>query len=162
MVTYAVIIEAANDDRMLLPGMTAEAKIESASVERALRLPNDALRFKPRGAAALASRAHQALQRLERELERARRKVALTDEQAARVLSIMRAHRPSLGWAGRRSRGGARRQARGGRPRASRTGASCSAWRRPSPASSARRSGPHLEAWRAGRESAYAEEAGAA
>ena len=97
VVTYAVIIEAANDDRMLLPGMTAEAKIESASVEWTLRLPNDALRFKPRGAAALASQRNQALERLERELERAKRKVVLTEEQAARVLSIMRGASPEPG-----------------------------------------------------------------
>jgi HlyD family secretion protein len=89
VVTYAVIIEASNDDRLLLPAMTAEAKIESASVERALRLPNDALRFKPRGAATLAPSRNHALERLERELERAKRKVTLTEEQAARVLGIM-------------------------------------------------------------------------
>jgi HlyD family secretion protein len=42
VVTYTVIIEAANDNRILLPGMTAEASIESAKVDRALRLPLDA------------------------------------------------------------------------------------------------------------------------
>jgi HlyD family secretion protein len=89
VVTYAVMIEAANEDRVLLPGMTAEVRIESASVERALRVPNDALRFRPRGAAALASARDQARQRLEREMERARREVALTEEQTAQVLGVV-------------------------------------------------------------------------
>jgi HlyD family secretion protein len=97
VVTYAVIIEAANEDRMLLPGMTAEVRIESASVERALRVPNDALRFRPRGAALIASERNQAQQRLDREMERAKREVALTDEQAAKVLSVMTRAPPRAG-----------------------------------------------------------------
>ena len=64
VVTYTVIIDAANDDRMLLPGMTADARIESAKLDRALRLPNDALRFKPRGTAVPASVRNRTIQRL--------------------------------------------------------------------------------------------------
>ncbi len=88
VVTYAVIIEAENEDRVLLPSMTAEARIESASVERALRLPIDALRFRPRGQAAVAVR-KQGLRRLERELERVKREVALDEAQAAKVSALM-------------------------------------------------------------------------
>jgi HlyD family secretion protein len=111
VVTYTVMIEAGNDDRMLLPGMTAEAKIESASVERALRIPNDALRFKPRGQM-LASVRNQAERRLERELERARREVALTDEQAAKVAAMVRrAAGPPVGSGGGPVASGGKRQA---------------------------------------------------
>ncbi|MFN0217595.1 MAG: efflux RND transporter periplasmic adaptor subunit [Hyphomicrobium sp.] len=48
IVTYTVIIEASNDDRKLFPGMTANVQIEVAKLDNALRVPNDALRFKPR------------------------------------------------------------------------------------------------------------------
>jgi HlyD family secretion protein len=88
VVTYAVIIEADNDDRVLLPSMTAEVRIESASVERALRIPNEALRFRPRGVTP-ASMRQPAQRRIEGELERARREVALDEEQRAKVASIM-------------------------------------------------------------------------
>src|SRR5689334_278391 len=39
VVTYTVIIEADNDDRKLLPGMTANARIETAKLDNALRIP---------------------------------------------------------------------------------------------------------------------------
>jgi HlyD family secretion protein len=55
VVTYTVIIEAANAERKLFPGMTANVAIESARREDALRVVNDALRYKPRNAAASAS-----------------------------------------------------------------------------------------------------------
>lgn len=51
IVTYTVIIEAANDDRKLFPGMTANVQIAVAEKDDVLRVPNDALRFKPRGEA---------------------------------------------------------------------------------------------------------------
>jgi HlyD family secretion protein len=90
VVTYTVIIEAANESRILLPGMTAEASVESAKVDRALRLPIDALRFKLRGPAAPASARNLAQQHLDRELERAKSELALTGEQAARVATILK------------------------------------------------------------------------
>jgi len=89
VVTYTVIIEAANDSRILLPGMTAEASVESAKVDRALRLPIDALRFKPRGPAAPTA-ARNLVEQLDRELERVRSELALTDEQTARIAAIMK------------------------------------------------------------------------
>lgn len=52
VVTYTVIAEARNDDRRLFPGMTANVQIESAKRDGVLRVPNDATRFRPRGAAA--------------------------------------------------------------------------------------------------------------
>jgi HlyD family secretion protein len=91
VVTYAVIVEAANDDRLLLPGMTADARIESARLDRALRVPNDALRFKPKGIPmADAARRRAILQRLDRELEQARVELRLTAEQAAKIDAILK------------------------------------------------------------------------
>ena len=49
VITYTVIIDTDNADRKLLPGMTAEARIESEFVAGALRVSVDALQFKPRG-----------------------------------------------------------------------------------------------------------------
>jgi len=50
VVTYTVVISADNPDALLLPGMTAEVKIISAQRQQALKVPNAALRFRPRGA----------------------------------------------------------------------------------------------------------------
>ncbi len=52
VVTYTVIIEAANDGRKLFPGMTANVAIVSDTRDGALRISNDAFRFKPKGATA--------------------------------------------------------------------------------------------------------------
>jgi HlyD family secretion protein len=47
VVTYDTIIEFANPELKLFPGMTAYVTIPVATVENALRLPNTALRYKP-------------------------------------------------------------------------------------------------------------------
>jgi len=47
VVTYAVIISAPNRNLDLLPGMTASVKISTGRRDNALRLPNEALRFRP-------------------------------------------------------------------------------------------------------------------
>ncbi len=47
VVTYDTIIEFANPDLKLFPGMTAYVTIPVASVANALKLPNTALRYKP-------------------------------------------------------------------------------------------------------------------
>ncbi|MCH7345406.1 efflux RND transporter periplasmic adaptor subunit [Pelomonas sp. CA6] len=61
VVSYTVIVNVANEDGMLKPGMTAQTRIVVAQREKALRLPTAALRFRPdedelktRGAAASA------------------------------------------------------------------------------------------------------------
>lgn len=73
VVTYTVIIEASNDDRKLFPGMTANVQIEVAKKDDTLRVPNDALRFKPRGEAAgsgnPADRSARMLTRLKDDLQ---------------------------------------------------------------------------------------------
>lgn len=47
VVTYDVVIEVANPDRELMPGMTANVEITTARRDGALRVPLRALRFRP-------------------------------------------------------------------------------------------------------------------
>jgi HlyD family secretion protein len=47
VVTYDTIIEFANPDEKLFPGMTAYVTIPVATVENVLKAPNTALRYKP-------------------------------------------------------------------------------------------------------------------
>lgn len=74
VVTYTVIIEAANEARKLFPGMTANVTIVSASRDGVLRLSNDALRYKPKvdpaeqGAAGAADRMNRLVERLKVEI----------------------------------------------------------------------------------------------
>ncbi|MDK9704637.1 MAG: efflux RND transporter periplasmic adaptor subunit [Sulfuritalea sp.] len=51
VVTYIVVISAANPDLTLLPGMTANVRIITAQKDKVLKAPNAALRFRPSGAA---------------------------------------------------------------------------------------------------------------
>jgi HlyD family secretion protein len=47
VVTYPVIVEVGNRELTLLPGMTAEVRIQVAEATDALRVPSSALRFRP-------------------------------------------------------------------------------------------------------------------
>jgi HlyD family secretion protein len=49
VVTYVVVINAANPDELLLPGMTANLQVVVAKREGVLKVPNTALRFRPIG-----------------------------------------------------------------------------------------------------------------
>lgn len=49
VVTYIVVISAANPDLQLLPGMTANVRITTDQRDMVLKLPNAALRFRPAG-----------------------------------------------------------------------------------------------------------------
>lgn len=51
VVTYVVVIAAANEAGLLLPGMTANVEILTAARDGVLVAPNEALRFRPKGAA---------------------------------------------------------------------------------------------------------------
>ena len=51
VVTYTTVLQVANDDLALRPGMTASAEIVTARREKALLVPNAALRFVPPAAA---------------------------------------------------------------------------------------------------------------
>lgn len=92
VVTYTVIIGARNEDRRLFPGMTANVQIETARRRDVLRVSNDALRFRPRDAAASApqSGGAQAAERGERLVEQMKGALKLTDDQVAMVQEIMR------------------------------------------------------------------------
>ena len=52
VVSYIVVISAANPDLALLPGMTANVRIAVESRTSALKVPNAALRFRPAGTVA--------------------------------------------------------------------------------------------------------------
>ncbi|MEQ1879397.1 MAG: efflux RND transporter periplasmic adaptor subunit [Burkholderiales bacterium] len=52
VVTYNVVVEVANPEELLLPGMTAYLTIETTARSGVLMLPNAALRFKPEDAQA--------------------------------------------------------------------------------------------------------------
>ncbi|HEX6297286.1 MAG TPA: HlyD family efflux transporter periplasmic adaptor subunit, partial [Burkholderiales bacterium] len=52
VVSYTVVISAANPDLALLPGMTANVRVQVDSRASALKVPNAALRWRPAGAAA--------------------------------------------------------------------------------------------------------------
>jgi len=56
VVTYTVIITAQNPGRKLLPGMTAMVEIVTGMSEGVLRVPNEAIRFKPAAGSALAEK----------------------------------------------------------------------------------------------------------
>lgn len=47
VVTYSVMIQAANPRQMLIPGMTANVRIVTDRRDNVLRVPNDAARFQP-------------------------------------------------------------------------------------------------------------------
>ena len=51
VITYDVVITVANPGLLLKPGMTATAKIDTAEALNVLRVPSQALRFTPAGAA---------------------------------------------------------------------------------------------------------------
>ncbi|MCB1032561.1 MAG: efflux RND transporter periplasmic adaptor subunit [Acidobacteria bacterium] len=57
VVTYEGILEVANDDLALRPGMTATAEIVTRQVEDALLVPNAALRFSPTASTSTPRRA---------------------------------------------------------------------------------------------------------
>lgn len=82
IVTYTVIIEAKNEDRKLFPGMTANVQIEVAKNDNVLRVPNDALRFKPRSNDGDGGRGAD---RVERTVSRVKLDLQLSDEQEAAV-----------------------------------------------------------------------------
>ena len=91
VVTYTVIIEAANEDRKLFPGMTANVQIEAAKRDNVLRVANDVLRFKPKSASESAS-GHgggEGGDRTARMIERIKAEVALTAEQETALKDAM-------------------------------------------------------------------------
>ena len=95
VVTYTVVIGADNPLGRLLPGMTANVEIVTGENKNAVVIPNEALRFQPRGSAeALVRNQGQAPQtqtgsdpdqRTVRMLERLRQELDLKPEEVAKV-----------------------------------------------------------------------------
>jgi HlyD family secretion protein len=55
VVTYDVVVAVANPDLKLYPGMTANVRVLTDTVENALKIPNSALRYRPPDAVLTAS-----------------------------------------------------------------------------------------------------------
>lgn len=55
VVTYTVVVATENPNLLLMPGMTANARIVSDARENVLKVPNAALRYRPPGVAAAGS-----------------------------------------------------------------------------------------------------------
>ena len=82
VVTYTVIIEAANEDRKLFPGMTANVLIEAERRDDVLRVTNDVFRYKPRGENRSERRSGRGgAARMERRIARLKVQLKLSDEQ---------------------------------------------------------------------------------
>lgn len=89
VVTYPVIIEAENPDRKLFPGMTANAQVESARKDGVLRIPVDALRFKPREGTVPKQDVGE--QRREQLVERLAAELKLSEPQRAKIAAEVKA-----------------------------------------------------------------------
>jgi HlyD family secretion protein len=81
VVTYTAIISAPNPDLLLLPGMTAQLRIVVSQTGDILKIPNQALRFRPSGAGA--------------PIERQDAKRAASSKASATVWLVGRDGRPS-------------------------------------------------------------------
>ncbi len=105
VVTYPVVVEVSNPDLALLPGMTANAEIEIASRNDALRVPNAALRFKPEGIEAAPAGGMGGGAGMGEELTRIAASLSLRPEQQTALDQVQTAMQ---------ERAAARRQAAGG------------------------------------------------
>lgn len=93
VVTYTVVISANNPGGRLLPGMTANVEIVTGVREGVLTVPNEALRFQPRGAAMAMTRAtstggpapNRGAGALDRMLERLQSQLDLNAREMVRV-----------------------------------------------------------------------------
>lgn len=111
VVTYTVIVEAANDDRKLFPGMTANVEIETDKRADVLRLPTAAVRFRP-GPELEQARAGRGNRGAvwERRIAGLQKRLKLTDEQ----VTLLRQGVKELGAEMRAARGGGSRGGGGG------------------------------------------------
>jgi HlyD family secretion protein len=90
VVTYTVIVEAANADRRLFPGMTANVTIETATREGALRVANDAFRYRPKMPPGEAAAGAEGASRTDRMIVRLKDELQLTAEQEAALRAEMK------------------------------------------------------------------------
>jgi HlyD family secretion protein len=101
VVSYTVVISAANPDLALLPGMTANVRVVVDQRDNALKVPNAALRFRPPGAtepapAAAAAAPQARAQAAQQQRERLARELKLDAKQKARLEQIYADARPRL------------------------------------------------------------------
>jgi len=105
VVTYTVIINAANPGRRLLPGMTANVELITGERADVLRVPNRALRFRPRGVEAGSGAGQQGGQgrgsggganRGAEQLRQLTEQLDLTEEQQAKVREGFQAMRQRM------------------------------------------------------------------
>lgn len=89
IVTYTVIIEAANEDRRLYPGMTANVQIETAHRDDVLRVSNDVLRYRPRDASGGTATAGGGRGNQKERMDRLTAELGLSAEQRATVEAEM-------------------------------------------------------------------------
>ena len=91
VVTYRVMVATRNDDEALLPGMTATVEIIVGRRENVLRVPNSALRFKPKSPSkASGSPAKNGHQRAVARIEKLATALELSDEQRSAVAAVFR------------------------------------------------------------------------
>ncbi|MFO1169769.1 MAG: efflux RND transporter periplasmic adaptor subunit [Hyphomicrobiaceae bacterium] len=90
VVTYTVIITSKNADRRLYPGMTANATIETGVREDVLKVPNEALRFRPRESTG-GDGASRGADRSKRMIAQAAQSIGLTEAQTADLTARMQA-----------------------------------------------------------------------
>ncbi len=91
VVTYTVVIDAENPLGRLLPGMTANVEIVTGGRDNVIAVPNEALRFQPRGAAealvrgdatgAVAAPAQSGRERMMARIERLQSALGLSAEE---------------------------------------------------------------------------------
>jgi HlyD family secretion protein len=102
VVSYTVVISAANPDLALLPGMTANVRVVFDRRDEVLKVPNAALRFRPPGADAVAPAAPAAAAAgpqaralaAQEQRERLARELALDATQKAKLEQIYADARP--------------------------------------------------------------------
>ena len=87
VITYDVVITMDNSSLLLKPGMTATARIDTAQALKVLRVPSQALRFTPAGAANRAGGRRQVWVRRGGELYRVPVEIGLDDGAFAEVRS---------------------------------------------------------------------------
>ena len=121
VVTYVVVISAPNADGRLLPGMTANVRVETAQRADVLKVPNAALRYRPAGtSAALPGEAPSAgggprgeAGTPEQRAEQLARELGLSAEQKDQVTRIFTEARQQFQAARRPSAGGEAAQGEG-------------------------------------------------
>jgi len=97
VVTYAVIIDAANPDESLLPGMTANVDIVLGTKNDVLRVANSALRFNPPNTDADAARGGGFGSPMTDRLDEIADQLALTGEQREAVASALTEMQTAMG-----------------------------------------------------------------